>query len=120
MSIEVPFHRPSIGQEEIDEVVRTLESGWLTTGPRTAEFERAFRNYIGVPSALGVNSCTAGLHLALAAMNIGPGDEVITTPLTFCSTVNVILHTGATPILADVGPDGNIDPDVVAERITDK
>jgi dTDP-4-amino-4,6-dideoxygalactose transaminase len=120
MSMEVPFHRPSIGQEEIDEVVRTLESGWLTTGPRTAEFERAFRSYIGVPSALAVNSCTAGLHLALAAMNIGPGAEVITTPLTFCSTVNVIMHTGATPVLADVGPDGNIDPALVAERITER
>jgi dTDP-4-amino-4,6-dideoxygalactose transaminase len=120
MSIEVPYHRPSIGQEEIDEVVRTLESGWLTTGPRTAEFERNFRSYIGTPSALAVNSCTAGLHLALAAMNIGPGAEVITTPLTFCSTVNVIMHTGATPVLADVGPDGNIDPAMVEARITER
>ena len=118
--MHVPFHRPSIGREEIDEVVRTLESGWLTTGPKTAEFEADFRSYVGASSALAVNSCTAGLHLALAAMNIGPGDEVITTPLTFCSTVNVILHSGATPILADVGPDGNIDPAAVAERITER
>jgi dTDP-4-amino-4,6-dideoxygalactose transaminase len=118
--MHVPFHRPSIGREEIDEVVRTLESGWLTTGPKTAEFEAAFRSYVGTPSALAVNSCTAGLHLALAAMNIAPGAEVITTPLTFCSTVNVILHAGATPILADVGPDGNIDPATVAERITER
>jgi dTDP-4-amino-4,6-dideoxygalactose transaminase len=116
--MRVPFYRPSIGREEIDEVVNTLESGWLTTGPKTAEFERAFRSYVGAPSALAVSSCTAGLHLALAAMNIGAGDEVITTPLTFCSTVHVILHTGATPVLADVGQDGNIDPAAVAARMT--
>lgn len=98
---EVPFHRPSIGGEEIDEVVRTLKSGWLTTGPRTARFEQEFRNYVGAPHALAVNSCTAGLHLALAALGVGRGAEVITTPLTFCATVNVILHVGATPVLAD-------------------
>jgi dTDP-4-amino-4,6-dideoxygalactose transaminase len=120
MSLHVPFHRPSIGREEIDEVVRTLESGWLTTGPRTAEFERDFRAYVGVPAALAVNSCTAAMHLALAALKIGPGDEVITTPLTFCATVNVILHVGATPVLADVGPDGNIDPASVQERVTER
>jgi len=117
IGIQVPFHRPSIGQEEIDEVVHTLRSGWLTTGPRTALFEREFRDYVGAPHALAVNSCTAGLHLALAGLGIGPGDEVITTPLTFCATVNVILHSGATPVLADVGPDGNLDPAAVAERI---
>jgi dTDP-4-amino-4,6-dideoxygalactose transaminase len=120
MALNIPFHRPSIGREEIDEVVRTLESGWLTSGPRTAEFERLFREYVGVPHALGVNSCTAGLQLALAALQIGPGCEVITTPLTFCSTVNMILHRGATPVLADIGPDGNIDPASVAERLTEK
>jgi dTDP-4-amino-4,6-dideoxygalactose transaminase len=120
IGIQVPFHRPSIGQEEIDEVVRTLKSGWLTTGPRTAQFEQEFREYAGAPHALAVNSCTAGLHLALAALNIGPGAEVITTPLTFCATVNVILHTGATAVLADVGPDGNIDPASVASRLTER
>ena len=120
IGIQVPFHRPSIGQEEIDEVVRTLKSGWLTTGPRTAQFEREFQDYVGAPHALAVNSCTAGLHLALAALGIGPGDEVITTPLTFCATVNVILHTGATPVLADVGEDGNIDPASVAARISER
>jgi dTDP-4-amino-4,6-dideoxygalactose transaminase len=114
----IPFHRPSIGEEEIDEVTATLRSGWLTTGPRTAQFEQDFQAYIGAPRALAVNSCTAGLHLALAALKIGPGDEVITTPLTFCATVNVILHVGATPVLADVGADGNIDPASVAVRIT--
>jgi dTDP-4-amino-4,6-dideoxygalactose transaminase len=119
-SLQVPFHRPTIGREEIDEVVRTLESGWLTTGPRTAQFEQGFRDYVGVPHAQAVNSATSGLHLALAALNIGPGAEVITTPLTFCSTIIVILHTGATPVLADVGPDGNIDPASVAARITER
>ena len=116
----VPFHRATIGQEEIDEVVQTLRSGWLTSGPRTNLFENAFREYVRAPHALAVNSCTAGLHLALAALRIGPGDEVITTPLTFCATVNVILHVGATPVLADVGPDGNIDPARIAEKITSK
>jgi dTDP-4-amino-4,6-dideoxygalactose transaminase len=118
--VQVPYHRPSIGDEEIDEVVRTLKSGWLTTGPRTAQFEKEFGAYTGVPHALAVNSCTSGLHVALAALNIGPGMEVITTPLTFCATVNTIIHTGATPVLADVGPDGNIDPASIASRITDK
>jgi dTDP-4-amino-4,6-dideoxygalactose transaminase len=118
--MQVPFHRPSIEQEEIDEVVDTLRSGWLTTGPKTAKFEQEFRNYLSVPQAQAVNSCTAGLHLALAALNLGPGDEIITTPLTFCATVNVILHVGATPVLADVGEDGNLDPLSVAARITDR
>jgi len=117
-SFKVPFHRPTIGQEEIDEVVSTLKSGWLTTGPRTACFEQEFRESIGVPYALAVSSCTSGLHLALKALNIGPGMEVITTPMTFCATVNVILHVGATPVLADVGEDGNIDPVSVEARIT--
>jgi dTDP-4-amino-4,6-dideoxygalactose transaminase len=116
--IQVPYHRPSIGQEEIGEVVRTLESGWLTTGPRTHQFEQEFREYVQATHALAVNSCTAGLHLVLAALNIGPGTEVITTPLTFCSTINVILHVGATPVLADIGPDLNIDPSSIAARIT--
>lgn len=117
---EVPFHKPSIGQEEIDEVIATLRSGWLTSGPRTAQFEREFRESIGVPHTMAVNSCTAGLHLALAALRIGRGCEVITTPLTFCATINVILHVGATPVLADIGPDGNIDPASIAERITER
>ncbi|MEJ2007471.1 MAG: DegT/DnrJ/EryC1/StrS family aminotransferase [Acidobacteriota bacterium] len=119
-SLSVPFHVPSIGEDEINEVVATLRSGWLTTGPRTAQFEREFRAYVGASHALAVNSCTAGLHLALAALEIGSGDEVITTPLTFCATVNAILHVGATPVLADVGEDGNLDPASVRERITER
>jgi dTDP-4-amino-4,6-dideoxygalactose transaminase len=114
----VPFHRPSIGTEEIDEVVETLRSGWLTTGPRTARFERDFREYVGADNALAVSSATAALHLALAAAKIGPGDEVITTPMTFCATVQAILHAGAEPVLADIGPDGNIDPNEIEKRMT--
>ncbi len=116
----IPFHTPSIGKEEIKEVEDTLKSGWLTTGPRAARFEREFKEYVGAPHALAVNSATAGLHLALAALKIGPGDEVITTPMTFCATVQTILHVGATPVLADIGPDGNIDPEEIERRITDK
>ena len=114
----IHFHRPSIGEEEINEVVETLRSGWLTTGPRAARFERDFREYTGAPHAVAVNSATAGLHLALAGLGIGPGDEVITTPMTFCATVQTILHVGATPVLADIGWDGNIDPEEIAKRIT--
>ena len=114
----IPFHRPSIGEEEIREVVNTLRSGWLTTGPKTARFEREFREYTDAAEAVAVNSATAALHLALAALNIGPGDEVITSPMTFCSTVQTILHVGATPVMADIGPDGNIAPEEIAGRIT--
>ena len=99
-------------------MVATLRSGWITTGPRTAQFEEEFRAYTGAAHALAVSSCTGGLHLALAGLGIGPGDEVITTPLTFCATVNTILQVGATPVLADVGDDGNLDPAAVARRIT--
>jgi dTDP-4-amino-4,6-dideoxygalactose transaminase len=116
----IPFNLPTIDEEEISEVVATLRSGWLTTGPRTAQFEKEFRTYVDAPYAMAVNSCTAGLHLALAALKLRPGDEVITTPLTFCSTVNVIIQVGATPVLADIGPDGNISPESIAERITER
>ena len=97
----ISYHVPSIGEEEIREVEATLRSGWLTTGPRTAQFEKEFASYVGSPHAIAVNSGTAGLHVALAALGIGEGDEVITTPLTFCSTVHTILHVGAKPVLAD-------------------
>ncbi len=136
------FGAPQIKQAEIDEVIATLESGWLGTGPRTARFEESFAQYKSSPvsdgdletdetdeppasgdplEAIAVNSCTAALHLSLICAGIGPGDEVITTALTFCSTVNTILHVGATPVLADVDPDTqNIDPDDIARKITDR
>lgn len=107
----VPFSPPDIGTAEIAEVIATLESGWLSTGPRVREFEEAFASYVGAAHAVALNSCTAGLHLSLLAAGVGPGDEVITTPLTFCATANVIVHVGATPVFADVDPStGNIDP----------
>jgi len=113
------FGAPQIEQAEIDEVVDSLKSGWLGTGPKVARFEQALREYVGAPYAAAVNSCTAALHLALIAAGVGPGDEVVTTPLTFCATVNAILHAGATPVLADVDPKTmNIDPVRVAGRIT--
>jgi len=114
----IPFNRPEIDDAEIGEVVSVLRSGWLTTGERTAQFEREFREYTGARHALAVSSCTAALHVALAALGVGQGDEVITTPLTFCATVSAIVHVGATPVLADVLEDGNIDPSWIAKRIT--
>jgi dTDP-4-amino-4,6-dideoxygalactose transaminase len=108
------FSTPDIGEEEIEGVVETLRSGWLTTGEKTARFERDFAAYTEAQHAQAVNSCTAGLHLALAALGIGPGDEVITTPLTFCATVNVILAVGAKPVLADIGADLNISPEAIS------
>lgn len=114
----IPFSVPEIGPEEIAEVVATLESGWLTTGPRTAQFEEEFRAYTGAKHAVALNSCTAALHVSLVALGIGPGDEVITTPLTFCATVNTIIHVGARPVLADVDEDGNLDPSEVEKCIT--
>lgn len=104
---------------EIDEVVATLRSGWLGTGPRTRRFEVDFAEYVGAEHAVALNSCTAGLHLGLLAMGIGPGDEVITSALTFAATVNVILHVGATPVLVDVDPETqNVDPALVRAAMT--
>ncbi len=113
------FGSPALEQAEIDEVVACLKSRWIGTGPRTARFERDFAAYKGVAGAAALHSCTAALHLALVALNLKPGDEVITTPLTFCATVNAILHAGATPVLADVDPATmNINPERVREKIT--
>ncbi|MEK7543849.1 MAG: DegT/DnrJ/EryC1/StrS aminotransferase family protein [Patescibacteria group bacterium] len=115
------FGKPFIGRQEIAEVVNTIKSGWWGTGPKTEQFEKAFATYTKAKYALGVNSATAGLHLALKALGVGPGDEVITTPLTFVSTVNVILHSGATPVFADVDRDSwNIDPEEIEKKITKK
>jgi dTDP-4-amino-4,6-dideoxygalactose transaminase len=93
------FGSPLIEEAEIREVVASMESGWLGTGPKVAQFERDFASYKGATYAVAVNSCTAALHLSILAAGIQPGDEVITTPLTFCATVNAIIHSGATPVL---------------------
>ena len=114
----LPFSPPLIGEEEIDEDVDTLRSGWITTGPKVRRFEEEFAAYVGAPAALGLNSCTAALHTALAALGVGPGDAVVTTPMTFVSSVHVIEQVGAHPLLADVQPDTlNVDPRRVAEAI---
>lgn len=116
---QLPFHRPSLGPEEEAEVLDTLRSGWLTTGPKTKRFEADFAGYIGAPHAIAVNSCTAGLHLALAALGVGPGDEVVTTPMTFAASANVVVHVGATPVFADCLPGTlTIDPKEIGRRIT--
>jgi dTDP-4-amino-4,6-dideoxygalactose transaminase len=115
----LPYCRPTIGDEEIAEVVEVLRSGWLTTGPKTQQFEREFAAKAGSPYAVAVNSGTAALHVALAAAGVGPGDEVITTALTFCACANVIVQLGAIPVLADICEDDlNIDPAQVARKIT--
>lgn len=113
------FGSPVIEEAEIQEVVASLKTGWLGTGPKVAQFEQDFKTYKGAKEAIAVNSCTAALHLALLALGLGPGDEVITTAVTFCATVNSILHTGATPIIADIDPvTMNIDPTVIESKIT--
>ena len=115
------FGAPDIREPEIDEVVDTLRSGWLGTGPKTKRFEAEFAEYVGARHAVALNSCTAGLHLSLLAIGIGAGDEVITTPMTFAATVNVILHVGARPVLVDVDHEsGTIDPALVAEAVTSR
>lgn len=115
----LPFAPPMIGEEEIEEVIDTLRSGWLTTGPKTRAFADQFAEFTEADSALTVSSCTAALHLSLLALDIGAGDEVITTPLTFAASVNVIEHAGARPVLVDVEPDTlNIDPAKIEQAIT--
>src|SRR5579871_5042130 len=113
------FGAPAIGDAEIAEVVGSMKSGWLGTGPKVAQFEREFGIYRGAPHCVAVSSCTAALHLSILAAGLEPGDEVITTPLTFCATVNAIIHAGAKPVLADVDPATmNIDPAEVEKKIT--
>ena len=115
----LPYNLPDISDAEVDAVVETLRSGWLAPGPRVKAFEEDFASFVGTKHAIALDSATAGMHLALLAMGIGPGDEVITTPTTFCASVNVIIHAGATPVLADVRLDDYcLDPEAVERAIT--
>jgi dTDP-4-amino-4,6-dideoxygalactose transaminase len=117
----IHFSPPSIGDEEIDEVVKTLKTDWITTAHKTKDFEEAFARYIGAEKALAVSSATDAMQVGLSALGIGLGDEVITTVMTFCSTVHVIEHVGATPVLVDVEPDTlNIDPGKVSDAVTSR
>jgi len=115
------FGSPYIEEPEIDEMVSTLRSGWIGTGPKVGRFEELFREYIGAPYAIALNSCTAALHVSMIVAGIGPGDEVITTPMTFCATANAIIHTGAKPVFVDVKKDTmNIDPDLIEQAVTSR
>ena len=115
------FSPPVIGDEEVESVVATLRSGWLTSGPRTAELEQRFAERTGVPHAIATSSCTEALHLSLVAADIGAGDEVVTSSFTWPATVNAILHTGATPVFADVDPGTlDLDPDAARRAVTSR
>jgi dTDP-4-amino-4,6-dideoxygalactose transaminase len=115
------FQPPAVGDEEVAAVAETIRSGWLTTGPRTAELEERFAEYVGARHAIALSSGTAALHLALLALDVGPGDEVITTPITWPATANVIVHAGATPVFVDVREDDlNIDPARAREAVTER
>lgn len=115
----LPFGVPRIDEDAISEAAAALRSGWISTGPRVSEFEKAFAKYQRTKHAVATSSCTAALHLALLALRIGKGDEVITTPLTFAATANVIVHAGAKPVFADVDArTGNLDPAQVEKKVT--
>ena len=117
----VEFYRHSLTESDITAAADVLRSVFLTTGPRAATFEKAFAEHLGVHNVVSMSSCTSALFLSLTALGIGPGDEVITTPLTFVATANAILHTGATPVFVDVEPEtGNLDVSRVAEAITSR
>src|ERR1019366_8678979 len=113
------FGQPVIEEAEIEEVVKSLRAAWLGTGPKVAEFERLVAEYKCVKHAVAVNSCTAGLHLSCVALGLQPGDEVIVPAMTFCATINAVIHAGATPVLVDVESNSfNIDPEQVRRRIS--
>jgi dTDP-4-amino-4,6-dideoxygalactose transaminase len=117
----LPFARPALGEEEIAEVVDTLRSGWITTGPKVERFTAAFAEYVEGRFAVPVSSATAGLHVALLALGVGPGDEVITTPLTFVATLNTIVQCGAVPVLADIDAATlNVRVEEISKRVTAK
>lgn len=113
------FGSPIIGEEDIQSVLETLRTCWIGTGPRVHKLQEEFARYTGAEHAIATASCTAALHLAMVASGVGPGDEVITTPMTFCATANAIVHTGATPVFADCERDGmNIDPAAIRAALT--
>lgn len=115
----LPYNIPLIEEDDIAGVVDSLKSGWIAKGPKTMEFEKRFAEYVGAKYAVALNSCTAALHLALAAAGIGEGDEVLTTPMTFASSANVVIHTGARPVFVDIDPVTlNIDPRKIPEKIS--
>ena len=120
-STRIGFQPPAVGEEEVEAVAETIRSGWLTTGPRAAELERRMAEYLEAKHVVAVASGTAAMHLSLAALGVGPGDEVITTPITWPATANVVVHTGATPVFADVrDSDLNLGPARVAELVTER
>ncbi|HEY0780834.1 MAG TPA: DegT/DnrJ/EryC1/StrS aminotransferase family protein, partial [Thermoanaerobaculia bacterium] len=115
----LPFSKPEIGEEEIDEVVRCLRSGWITTGPLTAQFEKEFATAVGAQHALAFSSCTGALHAVLLALGVGDGDEVIVPALTWPSTANMVVACGATPVFADIDETTwNMSPRSMTERLT--
>ena len=115
------FGSPLIEQPEIEEVVDSLKSGWLGTGPKTHKFEEMFKKYKGVKYAMALNSCTAAIHLSLLAIGIKPGDEVIVPTMTFASTANIVIHVGAIPVFADCERNTmNIAPDDIERKISPK
>lgn len=117
----LPFFRPSIDSTDVEGVVAALESGWLTLGPVTQQFERALHDYIGARYVVAVNSCTAAMFLAMKALGIGPGDEVVTSALTFASTVESIIHAGAMPVLADIEMETfGVSPEELDRRTTSR
>lgn len=117
--MDIPVLKPSIGEEEIQSVIEVLKSGWLGLGPKTAEFEKKFAEFVGVEYAIAMNSGTAALHLAVEGLRIGQEDEVIVTPMTFISTAHVIKYVGARPVFADIEPDTmNIEPEDIVRKIS--
>ncbi|MGC5324928.1 DegT/DnrJ/EryC1/StrS family aminotransferase [Brevibacillus sp. SYSU BS000544] len=117
--MNIPYALPYIDDQEISEVISAIKSNWLSRGPKTVEFESEFAKYVDAPFAVGLNSCTAGLHLAQLALGIGQGDEVITSPYTFVATANTIIHCGAKPVFVDIDPvTMNLDPEKIEQAIT--
>src|SRR5271168_2203398 len=117
----LPYGRQSLEDSDIEAVVEVLKSDWLTTGPKVGEFEERFAAWVGARHAISFSSGTAALHGAAFAAELGPGDEAITTPMTFCATANCILYQGATPVFADVSPDTlNLDPNRVSEKLSSR